>query len=227
MADESRFPEPYFADEFVSLYLGDCLDMQWWLNADVLVTDPPYGIGWTRGENKARASKPHKGIANDHDTAFRDAVLGQWGRRPAAVFGSFYAPYPTGVKQVLVWHKPADAGVVGSVTGYRRDAEPIFLTGDWPQRTVETTSVMRSSNASIASVVAVTGHPHTKPIDLMQQIILRCPPGVIADPFAGSGSTLLAARLLGRQAVGVELDERYCETAARRLSQGCLDLEAM
>lgn len=214
-----------YEDESVTLYAGDCRMQTAWLAADVLVTDPPYGISWTRGENKARWSKPHSGIANDEDTSARDEVLAMWGDRPAIVFGSFYAPYPANVRQVLVWHKPADAGVVGSVTGYRRDAEPIFLVGEWPQRTVERSSVLRSSRESIKSVVAATGHPHTKPVDLMRWLIQRCPPGVIADPFTGSGSTLRAAKDLGRRAIGVEIDPAYCEIAAGRLAQEVLDLE--
>ncbi len=130
------------------------------------------------------------------------------------------------VKQVLVWHKPLDAGVVGSVTGYRRDAEPVFLVADWPQRTVQASSVLRSSWASIKAITVETGHPHTKPVDLMRWLIERCPDGVIADPFAGSGSTLRAAKDLGRRAIGVELEERYCEVAAKRLAQEVLSLGA-
>src|SRR6185503_11733396 len=113
-----------------TLYLGDCLTVIPLLERPcVVITDPPYGIAWKRGINNARASKAHEGIENDHDTSTRDAALELLHDVPALVFGSFYAPYPDDVKQVLVWHKPPDAGLVGSVTGFRRDAEPIFMVG--------------------------------------------------------------------------------------------------
>ena len=217
--------DPYYRDDLVSLYHGDCRGVTDWLSADVLVTDPPYGIAWKKGHNKAAKSRAHAGIVNDQDTTVRDEILTLWGSRPAAVFGSFYAPQPAGLCQWLIYRKPNDAGVVGSVTGWRRDVEPIFLVGKWPKRTARWSSVLESRTRTIGGAngaAARYGHPHAKPLDLMEVLIAAAPPGAIADPFTGSGSTLIAAKLQGRRAIGVELDERYCEIAAQRLSQDAL-----
>lgn len=214
----------YYSDDKVTLYLGDCREVTEWLAADVLVCDPPYGIGWKKGQNNAAGSRAHEGIANDSDTSVRDAAVHAWGSdKPGVWFGSFYAPPVPGAFQWLVFGKGGDAGIVGSTVGFRRDVEPVFLTGRWPRRSPEWSSILPTQRGTSATASA-TGHPHTKPLDVMEQLIAKCPPGVIADPFAGSGSTLVAARNLGRKAIGVELEERYAEVIAKRLAQDCLDL---
>jgi site-specific DNA-methyltransferase (adenine-specific) len=220
---------PYYQDDLVTICHGDARDWEApLLKGDVIITDPPYGIAWRRGVNHARKSKPHTGIANDQDTTIRDEVLAAFlhaKSRPGIVFGSFYAPFPAHVRQVLVWHKPADAGLVGATTGYRRDAEPIFLIGPWPVRAVERSSVLHIS-AGQAGTTTATGHPHTKPVALMVRLLEAAPDGSVIDPFMGSGSTLVAAKSLGRRAIGIEIEERYCEIAARRCSQEVLGLPA-
>lgn len=214
----------------ITLYKADCLEvlpaLLKALPFAAVVTDPPYGIGWRRGVNAARASKAHDGIINDQDTTARDRMLDIVADLPAVVFGSFYAPQPPRLKQVLAWRKPPDAGVVGSTTGYRRDVEPVFLVGPWPIKTVESSSLL-ISNGSIAHVTTETGHPHTKPVPLMRDLIRSCPPGPILDPFCGSGSTLVAAKQLGRQAVGIEIDAEHCDRVVKRLAQGTLDFEGL
>ncbi|MGF6434362.1 DNA-methyltransferase [Bradyrhizobium elkanii] len=202
--------------EGVTLYLGDCREILPTLNGfDVIVTDPPYGIGWKRGVNNARSSKAHAGIQNDQDTSARDFALEQ-SPVPAIAFGSFYAPFPKATKQVLVWHKPPDSGLVGSVTGFRRDAEPIFLVGDWPVRTVESSSVLRTLRGQ-AGITTETGHPHTKPVDLMKTLVGLAPGQTILDPFMGSGTTGVAAVKLGRRFIGIEIDPAYFDIACQRI----------
>ncbi len=220
---------PYWSDGQITLYFGDCREVTEWLTADVLVTDPPYGIawssrgGWTNAYGGGR-SKSNPGIANDTDTAARDDVLDAWQGKPAVIFGDLLKQRPAGAVHVLIYAKSDDAGIRGARGGFRRDAEGAYLLGTWSVGVGGRSSVLRSSGrvAGPRGFAVRYGHPHAKPVDVLESIVTACPPGVIADPFAGSGSTLVAARNLGRKAIGVEIEERYCELAARRLSQGVL-----
>lgn len=216
----------YYSDDHVTLYHGDCRDITAWLDADVLVTDPPYGRNWRQGEIKGHASPNlRRGIAFDLSTAVRDEALALWGDRPAVTFGDLMLPPPPGTKQVLVYAKPPDAGLRGATAKFRRDAEAIYLINTWPSGIGGVSSILRTGARLVGSPSGLSarsgGHPHSKPIDVMS-ILLERTTGTVADPFAGSGSTLVAAKLLGRRAIGVELEERYCEIAARRLAQDAL-----
>lgn len=213
---------PYYADDLVTLYLADWSTWQIPGLVDAVVTDPPYGIAWQQhGGGKARV-RHHEGIAGDADTSERDAMLAIYAAVPAAVFGSWRAPFPADVRQVLVYQKAAPAGVVGSVTGFKRDTDPIFLVGPWPVRTVRWSSVL-VSRIGLQALQAGASHPHAKPVDVMARLI-EATEGTVLDPFAGSGSTLVAAKTLGRRAIGIEIEERYCEIAATRCSQEVLGL---
>ena len=219
---------PYYADELVTLYCGRCEDITEWLAADVLVTDPPYGRGWGQ-HGDYNSGVTHKGIAGDDSLNARDNALAAWGGRPAVMFGDLLLPAPENAKQVLIYAKPPGSGVLGCVGGFRRDAEAIYLIGKWPQPAAARSGILRTGTANIGGASSTArryGHPHAKPVDVMETLISACPPGVIADPFVGCGSTLVAARNLGRSAIGVELEERYCERAARRLSQMALSFPA-
>ena len=222
--------EPYYQDDFVTLYLGDCREAMEWVSADVLVTDPPYGRAWSQGDTGSRRgwkSDKHAGIRNDSDTRARDGALSMWevcgDDRPSFVFGDLTLAPPAGVKLTLVYDKGGDAGFTGAVGGYRRNVEAVYLLGRHASGLGGRSSVLTTGQSAGGNLARTTGHPHTKPLDVLRDIIRHAPGGVIADPFAGSGSTLVAAKDLGRKALGVEIEERYCEVAARRLSQEVLD----
>lgn len=221
----------YYQDDLVTLYHGDCLTEHLeWLGADVLVTDPPYGRAWKQGHlgkfgNKG-ASKANKGIANDLDTEARDAALALW-VGPGIVFGDLTLPPVVGAKLTAVYRKPNDAGLRGAVGGVRRDLEAIYFIGGWKSGLGGRSSLFATSAPAVGSpsgLAARHGHPHAKPGDVMEALITLCPPGSVADPFAGSGSTLVAAKGLGRRVIGVEMEEKYCEIIAKRCSQEVLDL---
>ena len=213
---------PYYVDESVTLWHGDCLEHpEWWASADVLVTDPPYGIAYRSNSPRDTLARS---ILGDEDTATRDAALAAWGGCPALVFGTWRIPRPDGTRQLLVWDTKGALGMGAMDLPWKPAHQEVYVLG-------RGFIGRRTSDVLTYAPVQSTAHngrehPHQKPVPLMRDLIAKCPPGVVADPFAGSGSTLVAAKSLGRTAVGVELDERYCEIAARRLSQGVLDFGA-
>jgi len=222
--------DPYYCDNAVTLYHGDCLEVTEWLAADVLVTDPPYGMSHApRGTYDPRTGITHKAVtdkvANDGSTAVRDGALAAWGDKPRIVFGTWRQPRPGIIDHRLIWHKRGQPPGPATAPFMLQDEE-IYVTGPGfkatspPLRSVIATDEVRQGQAGMAARI---GHPTPKPVALMELLIQRCPNGRIADPFAGSGATLLAARNQGRKSIGVELEERYCELIAKRLDQMCLD----
>lgn len=209
---------PYYQDEYVTLWHTDSLIERAWLAADVLVSDVPYGIDYRSNSPRHTLARS---IAGDKDTIARDTVLDAWGDRPALVFGTWRIPRPEATRQVLVWDTKGALGMGAMDLPWKPAHQEIYVLGrGFTGR--RTTDVL--TYAPVQSL-GYNGrlHPHQKPVELMQDLIGKCPPGVIVDPFAGVGSTLVAAKMLGRRAIGVEIDERYCEHAAKRLSQGVLD----
>lgn len=219
---------PYYEDDFVTLYHGDCLtDRHEWLDADVLITDPPYGTQFTKLNPKGGYGRRQKTtpegftVAGDTTTETRDAALRTWADKPVAVFGSPRMPEPPGEwSDRIIWDK-VEPGMNGGP--FRYTHENIFLRGDgWERATTRSYSILRFPRSDGMGNAERSQHAHRKPVGLMEALIAAFPAGVIADPFAGSGSTLVAARNLGRKVIGIELEERYCEIIASRLSQGVL-----
>lgn len=219
--------KPYYQDEAVTIYHGDCREILPEVEADVLVTDPPYGMGYgPRGAYNKHTGKwsaaPPK-ISGDNSTSIRDEVLLLWGDAPAAVFGTWRQPRPAGVQHRLIWWKQgATPGPIRAA--FMLQDEEIYILGKgWRTSSPPLRSVLATTEGR-SHAVSQIGHPTPKPIGLMERLIDRCPAGIIVDTFAGSGSTLMAAKNLGRKAIGIELEERYCEIAAQRCAQDVLDL---
>jgi site-specific DNA-methyltransferase (adenine-specific) len=122
---------------------------------------------------------------------------------------------------MLVWNK----GYPGLGSGFRAQHELIILASknqpEW--YSYDYGNVLQSMR------LTNTDHPHEKPIDLLEKLIITCTSlhAVVLDPFMGSGTSLLAAKRLNRQAIGIDIDERYCEIAVNRLQQEVLPFDVV
>lgn len=127
--------KPYYSDELVTLYHGDCLEITEWLAADVLVTDPPYGVGGRLSLSSHGTYRPHDEFGRqewDRDLDARDRALARWGDRPAAVFGSprRLDAVPRYREVPLIWDK-GDMVAAGDVAfPWRPTYELIFVSGE-------------------------------------------------------------------------------------------------
>ena len=214
-------PKPYYERDGIVIYHGDCREILPHLKADVVVTDPPYGLGGDLSFSGSFSAQRFGVQEWDKDLTARDDVIRLWGEKPYAMFCSprRIDNLPPHRETPLIWDK-GDMPAMGDCSfPWRTTYELICINGDgWSGR--RDACVLRyPHNTSVASQV---GHPSAKPVWLMATLISKAPPGIVLDPFMGSGTTLVAAKLEGRKAIGIEIEERYCEIAAKRLSQGVL-----
>ena len=216
----------YYQDECVTLYHGDCLtEHREWLNADVLVTDPPYGMSYESNRNRNKKNiKVGRPVAADATPEARDQVLEAWGDGPAIAFGRWNIQRPTNTRARLIWNKQVQ-GMGDVKLPWAPAEEEIYILGTGFQG--DRSGNVLSHQMYMSADARRPDHPTPKPVGLMEALIEKCPPGAVADPFAGSGATLIAARNLGRRAIGVELEEKYCEIIAKRLQQGAFDFATL
>jgi DNA modification methylase len=193
---------PYYQDDLVTIYHGDA--REWSGVADALVTDPPY---------------PNNAGHFDEAVPAARLVLGTWDGGDALVFWSELdrPPVVAHLVAVHVWHR-------SNVNG--RPYEPIYhFAVDGQKRRSDVMRHPAIFDGAGPGCHEYLGHPTQKPVALMRQLVAKTT-GTVLDPFAGVGSTLRAAKDLGRVAIGIEIEERYCEIAARRCSQEVLGLSA-
>lgn len=195
------------------LIRGDCREILPTLDRasiSAVIFDPPYGRSWSSGFT-ADGSE----IQGDADTEIRDFVLA-WASGLSVACWSNWKLAPAGAKARIIWDKDSGNGMGDLSFPWRGAVEDCYLWGDW----------IGDGRNSVVRVKKLAGmalvHPHEKPTELLARIIETAPPGIILDPTCGSGSTLIAARNMGRDAIGIEIDERWHRVAKLRIAQGAL-----
>lgn len=211
---------PYYQDSAVTIYHGDCLEIVPTLGMfNLLLTDPPYGLSGAQTEKNAYASYSD----NSEETIEMVKHLLSLNRWERAVFTPgqslmFKYPEPTAIGSFFY---PAGAGSCswGFVCW-----QPIFYYGKDP--VLQDGKGRRANSLSSTEQAEKNGHPCPKPIMAWTWLLERASRKgeTILDPFGGSGTTGRAAKDLGRKAVLIEREEKYCKIAARRMGQEVLAL---
>ena len=234
-------PEPYYEHTGITIYHGDCREILPGLpKCDLLLTDPPYpgmkggtSITFDRGVVKRWGSSLTVGTpwGEDISPLIDAALLAEFG---ALIFCSFH--FVDRVPMMIEMER------VALLTWFKRNSMPSacnaphFLTEyiwafkrkpglEWRKlRTHYDVPMLQAGCIAVERICdgGRAAHPTQKPIDLIQSL-LSIGGSSVLDPYCGTGTTLVAAKNLGRKAIGIEIEERYCEIAAKRLSQSVFD----
>jgi site-specific DNA-methyltransferase (adenine-specific) len=236
---------PYYEDDAVTIYHGDSREIEDVIQADVMLTDPPYSLS----VETDHTNKPGRGTRRlnffDGDTdwdTMTDEIVQVVAHMKIDVFAAYvwcghrqFGPLVERFERdgwktrPLVWRKacpvPAppgvgwDSAVELCVYAFRAGRAWLPPTGTKVPNVIDADSYRHGQPGKVA-------HPTQKPIvTAALPIMYSCPTnGTVLDPFMGSGTTLVAAKNLGRKAIGIEIEERYCEIAAQRCSQDVLAL---
>lgn len=214
-------PRPYYQDASVTIYHADCRALMPLMpRFDLLLTDPPYGIN--AGDQRRQKSRTKLALATDYGS-------NEWDKEPVEtwamelarslcrwqiIFGGNYYTLPPS-RCWLVWDKEN--------TGDFADCELAWTNLDKAVRRIR-----HQWNGMLRKGDEPRFHPTQKPLDVMQWALAHGGEEVVSvlDPWMGSGTTLRAAKDLGKTAVGIEREERYCEVAANRMGQEVLPLDA-
>lgn len=218
--------KPYYSEPGIEIYRADCREVLPTLGkVDLVLTDPPYGIGLRNGDVDGHRSNRSFEIAGDKSFQIGQYVLDCFGDMPVIAFASPWRPWSGQWRNLIVWDKGGAVGGGGDIkTCLKRSWELIQVARNKPLNGVRSESVLKCPMVPEDTTL----HIAAKPVELLVWLIEKFADesDVILDPFMGSGTTLVAAKLLGRRAIGIEIEERYCEIAARRLAQGVLPLHA-
>lgn len=257
---------PYYQDDLVTLFLGDCLEILPGIaEVDAVVTSPPYNLGegpwehlgnWKRGGRQTGGkglwkSGPDSALGVDYggheDTMphedyveWQRAVLaGCWdtlsntgaifyNHKPRVIGERLWLPLELNpglpLRQIVIWSR--GSGMNFSPVAYLPTHEwiLIFAKPDWRLKSKGASGV-----GDVWKISPATGnaHPAPFPISIPAQVIETAAPRLVLDPFAGSGTTLRAAKDASVKSIGIEKNEAYCEMIARRLSQQAFDFGAI
>ena len=212
--------KPYYQHAGVTIYHGDCREILAAIpSVDLVLTDPPYGVS-ERTQRKS-AGRSNLAECNDFPPVFGDDAPFDPShlltyRRLVLFGGNYFAQSLPPSPSWIVWDKRD-----GIPSNDNADVEMAWTNLGGPARSFHHawSGMIKASERGDKRV-----HPTQKPVSLMAWIIQRhtAPGDLVLDPYMGGGSTLVAAKELGRLAIGIEVEERYCEVAAKRLAQDVL-----
>ena len=218
-----RLVRPYYVDSHCTIYNADCRDLLDAIECDCVLTDPPYGINGGRGSMSTERGRGNYTTGFDDTPEYIRDVVADVIRRCVAKWPTVVTP---GNRNLMQYPQPDSFGcyyqpaAVGLQTCGNLDAQPILYYGKNPTKR----NFGTPCSYTMTETPEKNGHPCPNPSAAWKRLMcnVTLENMTILDPFCGSGTTLLAAKEPNRRAIGIELNEAYCEIAATRLAQGVL-----